>query len=120
MTARATFAANFFACAGYEIVDPSPFKTLNEGLSFACSGNLDIVVLCSSDDVYSRTAPAIKKALSSRSMVVIAGYPDAYIDELQKAGLEHFIHRNSNVLQTLTGFNKALLKPKGSKDSRMI
>jgi methylmalonyl-CoA mutase len=109
MTARATFAANFFACAGYEIVDPSPFKTLNEGLSSACSGNFDIVVLCSSNDVYSRTAPAIQKALSGISIVVIAGYPADNIDELKKAGLEHFIHRESNVLQTLTSFNKALL-----------
>ena len=109
MTARATFAANFFACAGYEIVDPSPFKTLNEGLNFACSGNFNIVVLCSSNDVYSRTAPAIQKALSGISIVVIAGYPAEFIDKLQKAGLEHFIHRDSNVLQTLTSFNKVLL-----------
>ena len=109
MTARATFAANFFACAGYEIVDPGPFNTLNEGLSSACSGNFDIVVLCSSNDVYSRTAPAIQKALSGISIVVIAGYPADNIDELKKAGLEHFIHRDSNVLQTLTSFNKLLL-----------
>jgi len=109
MTARATFAGNFFACAGYEIVDPSPFNTLNEGLSFACSGNFDIVVLCSSNDVYSRTAPAIQKALSGISIVVIAGNPADSIDELKKAGLEHFIHREINVLQTLTSFNKALL-----------
>ena len=109
MTARATFAANFFACAGYEIVDPVPFNTLNEGLSSACSGNFDIVVLCSSNDVYSRTAPAVRKALSGVSIVVIAGYPADNIDELKKAGLEHFIHRDSNVLQTLTSFNKLLL-----------
>jgi methylmalonyl-CoA mutase len=118
MTARATFAANFFACAGYEIVDLGPFKTLNEGLTSSCSGNFDIVVLCSSNDVYSRTAPAIQKALTGISIVVIAGYPADNIDELRKAGLEHFIHRESNVLQTLTSFNKTLLKPKGIKDSR--
>ena len=109
MTARATFAANFFACAGYEIVDHSPFKDVEEGVSFASSKDFQIVVLCSSDDVYLDTAPSAQKDLSGKSLVVIAGYPVDNIEELRKAGLEHFIHRNSNVLQTLTTFNKALL-----------
>lgn len=116
MTARATFAGNFFACAGYEIVDRSPFNTVEEGINFASSGDFDIVVLCSSNDIYGGTAPAVQKALSGISIIVIAGYPCDNIDELQKAGLEHFIHRNSNVLQTLTSFNKALLKPTDIKD----
>ncbi len=109
MTARATFAGNFFACAGYEIVDRSPFKNIEDGITFASSGDFDIVVLCSSDDVYAETAPAVQKALSGLSIVVIAGLPADNIDELKEAGLEHFIHRNCNVLQTLTSFNKALL-----------
>ena len=109
MTARATFAANFFACAGYEIIDRSPFDNVEEGIAFAESEDFEIVVLCSSDDVYRDTAPAVHKALSGTSMVVIAGYPADDMEALQKAGLEHFIHRNSNVLQTLINFNKALL-----------
>lgn len=109
MTARATFAANFFACAGYEIVDQSPFENIEEGIKFATSGAFEIVVLCSSNDIYGETAPAIQKALSGLSIVVIAGYPAESIDELKKAGLEHFIHRKSNVLQTLTSFNNMLL-----------
>jgi len=109
MTARATFAANFFACAGYEIVDRSPFINVEEGVAFASSENFDIVVLCSSDDIYGKTAPLVQKALSGLALVVIAGYPADSIDELKKAGLEHFIHRNCNVLQTLTSFNKTLL-----------
>ncbi len=110
MTARATFAGNFFACAGYEIVDHSPFNDVEEGIAFASSGDFDIVVLCSSNDVYGGTAPAVREALEDRSMVVIAGYPEENIDDLMKAGIEHFIHRESNVLQTLTGFNKLLLQ----------
>jgi len=109
MIARATFAGNFFACAGYKIVDHSPFKNVEEGIKFAKSKTFEIVVLCSSDDVYGDTAPAVQKALSGLSLVVIAGYPAGHIDELKKAGLEYFVHRNSNVLQTLTGFNNMLL-----------
>ena len=109
MTARATFAGNFFACAGYEIVDHSPFSNVEEGIQFASSGAFDIVVLCSSDNDYPETAPVVHKALSGLSVVVIAGYPEDDIEELKKAGLEYFINRNSNVLQTLTCFNKLLL-----------
>jgi len=109
MTARATFAGNFFACAGYEIVDHPPFINVEEGIKFASSGAFDLVVLCSSDEIYGRTAPAVQKALTGLSIVVIAGYPEDNIDELKKAGLAYFINRNSNVLQTLTGFNKLLL-----------
>lgn len=108
-TARATFAGNFFASAGYEIVDHSPFKAIEEGIAFASSGDFDIVVLCSSDDIYSETAPKAHEALSGSSIVVIAGYPADSIEELKKSGLEHFVHRKSNVLKTLTNFNKTLI-----------
>jgi methylmalonyl-CoA mutase len=116
MTARATFAGNFFACAGYEIVDRTPFNSVKEGIAYATSRHFDIVVLCSADHVYCGTAPAVQQALSGKSIVVIAGYPADNIDDLRKAGLEHFIHRESNVLQTLSSFNKMLLKPKDTKD----
>ena len=109
MTARANFAGNFFACAGYEILDHSPFKDIEEGIKFATSGDFDIVVLCSSDDVYSETAPKAHKALSGSSIVAIAGYPADSIEELRKAGLEHFVHRKANVLKTLSNYNKILL-----------
>lgn len=109
MTARATFAGNFFACAGYEIVDHSPFDSIEEGIEFASSDDFDIVVLCSSNEVYRETAPAAQKALSGLALVVIAGNPADSIHELQAAGIEHFIHRDSNVLQTLTRFNEILL-----------
>jgi methylmalonyl-CoA mutase len=109
MTARATFAGNFFACAGYEIVDQSPFENIEEGIKFATSGAFEIVVLCSSDDSYGEFAPAVHEALSGLSIVVVAGYPADIIHELKKAGLEHFIHRKSNVLETLISFNNSLL-----------
>jgi len=109
MTARATFAANFFACAGYEIVDHLPFASVKEGIKFATTGAFNVVVLCSSDDAYGEFAPAVHEALSGLSIVVVAGHPAETIEVLKKAGLTHFIHRNCNVLETLTGFNKLLL-----------
>lgn len=109
MTARATFAGNFFACAGYEIINPTPFDTAEGGIAFARSNDFDIVVLCSSDDAYDELAPAVQKALGGKSIVVVAGYPADSIESLQKAGIKHFVHMKSNLLETLNSFNDILL-----------
>jgi methylmalonyl-CoA mutase len=110
MTARATFSGNFFACAGYEILDPSAFETVESGIETLLEVRPDIVVLCSSDDTYSEIAPAVLKALDGNSIVVIAGHPTESLEELRKAGVNHFIHMKSNHLETLKAFNKILLK----------
>ncbi len=109
MTARATFAGNFFACAGYEIVDQSPFSTVEEGVAFSKSEHFDVVVLCSSDDAYGEIAPVVQEALKEKSIVVVAGHPAESIEELRTAGIEHFIHMKSKLLETLATFNKQLL-----------
>jgi methylmalonyl-CoA mutase len=110
MIARAMFSGNFFASAGYRIIDHPPFETVEMGIDFCRTGDFDIVVLCSSDNTYGETAPLVQKAISGTSIVVVAGYPSDSIETLRKAGLEHFIHKNSNMLEILTSFNKSLLK----------
>ncbi len=109
MTARAAFSGNFFACAGYDIVDRPPFETVDDGIAFSKSQDFDVVVLCSSDDLYGEIAPVVQKALNGKSIVVVAGYPADSIESLRKAGIEHFIHMKSNLLETLTTFNNSLL-----------
>ncbi len=109
MTSRATFSGNFFACAGYEILDHPAFSTIESGVQIAKDQNADIVVLCSSDDTYSELAPAVYAALKDRSVIVVAGYPAESMDALRKAGIEHFIHMKINLLNTLREFNKLLL-----------
>lgn len=109
VTARAAFAGNFFACAGYEIVDKAPFASLEEGLEHITENNYEIVVLCSSDDAYSMLAPAVHAGIHEKSIVVVAGNPIESMDALKEAGIEHFIHVKSNLLETLTAFNNILL-----------
>lgn len=107
--ARAQFSSNFFACAGYEIIDNLGFKTVEEGINAAMEKNADIVVLCSSDDEYTEFAPEAYKLLNSRAEFVVAGNP-ACTDDLKAQGIENFIHVRSNVLETLQAFNAKLLK----------
>ena len=107
--ARAQFACNFFACAGYEVIDNLGFNTVEEGVEAAMSSKADVVVLCSSDDEYATYGEAAFKALDGRAMFVVAGAP-ACMDELKEKGIEHFIHVRVNALETLKEFNMNLLK----------
>ena len=107
--ARAQFSCNFLACAGYEVIDNLGFATVEEGVEAAMAAKADIVVLCSSDDEYAEYAVPAFKAVDGRAMFIVAGAP-ACMEELQAAGIEHFIHVRCNVLETLKEYNAKLLK----------
>ncbi|MEE0975032.1 MAG: methylmalonyl-CoA mutase family protein, partial [Muribaculaceae bacterium] len=107
--ARSQFSANFFGCAGYEIIDNLGFNTVEEGVNAAVEKNADVVVICSSDDEYETLAPEAFKALNGRAEFVVAGAP-ACTEALQAEGITNFINVRSNVLETLQAFNAKLLK----------
>ena len=105
--ARAQFSSNFFACAGYKLIDNNGFKTVQEGVDAALEKGADVVVLCSSDDEYATLAPEAFKYLDGRAEFVIAGPEN---DEFKELGIKYFINVRSNVLATLKDFNAKLLK----------
>ena len=105
--ARAQFSSNFFACAGYKIIDNLGFKTVEEGVAAAQKVDADIIVLCSSDDEYAELAPAAFKAIDGKQIFVVAGAP-ACSEDLKAVGIENFINVRSNVLETLRAFNNEL------------
>ncbi|PVZ11664.1 methylmalonyl-CoA mutase small subunit [Porphyromonas loveana] len=102
--ARSQFSCNFFACAGYKLIDNLGFKTVEEGVDAALAAKADIVVLCSSDDEYAEYAPAAFEYLAGRAEFVVAGAP-ACTPELEAKGIKNYIHVKSNVLETLRAFN---------------
>lgn len=106
--ARAQFSSNFFACAGYKIIDNLGFNTVEDGIKAAREKQADIIVLCSSDDEYATYAPEAHKLLQNgKEQFVVAGAP-ACMDDLKAQGIEHFINVKSNVLETLRVFNAKL------------
>jgi methylmalonyl-CoA mutase len=105
--ARAQFAAGFFAAAGFEVLEGKGYCEVSEGMNEAFTAKADIIVVCSSDEEYAVFAPQVKNQAGSIP-VVVAGYPVEIINELKAAHLEHFIHMKSNVLETLSGFQKML------------
>ena len=105
--ARSQFSANFFACAGYKIIDNLGFDTVEAGVEAAVKAGAEIVVLCSSDDEYAEFAPAAYKAFAGRAEFVVAGAP-ACADDLKAQGIDQFVNVKSNVLETLKAFNAKL------------
>ena len=104
--ARAQFSTNFFAVAGFEVIDNNGFKTAEDGVNAAKVKNADIVVLCSSDDEYAELAPKVAELLG-KEILVIAGNP-ACRPELEEKGISNFIHVKSNILEELKIYQEKL------------
>jgi methylmalonyl-CoA mutase len=105
--ARSQFSCNFFACAGYKVIDNLGFDTVEAGVEAAVKAGAEIVVLCSSDDEYAELAVPAYQALAGRAAFVVAGAP-ACADALKAQGITQFINVKSNVLDTLKAFNEQL------------
>ncbi len=104
--ARAQFSCNFFAVAGFTVIDNNGFKTVEEGVAAAKKAGADIVVVCSSDDEYAEIVPEVAAQLDSE-IVVVAGAP-ACKAELEEKGITNFIHVKSNLLEELKAYQTKL------------
>ncbi len=111
--ARAGFITNFFGCAGYEIVEPAGFATVEDGIAAVQEADPDLVVVCSSDEEYATLGIEAAKQCKSHFPEVpflVAGYPTECLEPLKSAGVDDFIHVRTNILNSLTTYNQKLLK----------
>ncbi|WP_346862313.1 methylmalonyl-CoA mutase family protein [uncultured Draconibacterium sp.] len=104
--ARAQFSCNFFAVAGFTVIDNNGFATAEEGVAAAKAAGADIVVVCSSDDEYAEIVPAVAEQLNDE-ILVVAGAP-ACQAELEAKGITNFIHVKSNILEELKSYQNKL------------
>ena len=105
--ARAQFACNFFACAGFQVIDNNGFKTVEQGARACEENKADIVVACSSDEEYETIAPEIDAAIAGKAIVVVAGNPECR-PRLEAAGITRFIHVRCNLLEELEKYQEEL------------
>ncbi|KPK87629.1 MAG: hypothetical protein AMS27_01855 [Bacteroides sp. SM23_62_1] len=105
---RAGFSAGFFACGGFSVAVNTENIKIEEGIKEAQNLSADIVVMCSSDEEYTETGPMVAKKLKGKTIIVIAGYPEQSIEHLKTAGIEHFIHTGSNIIEELRKFQELL------------
>jgi methylmalonyl-CoA mutase len=96
--ARSAFAVNFFGCGGFEVRTRS-FETPEDLAAGAAECGADVVVLCSSDEEYSKLAGPVSSALKDIPLV-IAGKA--------QAGVADFVNIKSNAVETLTAWQQRL------------
>jgi methylmalonyl-CoA mutase len=94
--ARANFVLNFFGCAGFDIVEAEEFA----------GTDADLIVLCSSDPEYLPLAQSV--CAQVKVPVLVAGNPRDQIEELRAAGVQGFVHIQSDAVQTLTEWQNRL------------
>jgi len=107
--ARAMFSSNFFACAGFDIVDDAELETEEEKFAEIKKQKPDIIVACSSDKEYVDLVPKLKEKLKHGEKIVVAGYPKDLIEQFKEIGVTDFIHAKSNILEVLTNFQDEIL-----------
>jgi methylmalonyl-CoA mutase len=103
--ARSDFAYNFFACAGFDIV-----RRRCENADEIADSKADVIVLCSSDAEYLGLSTELAKELAAKrrtTPVVIAGNPES-AEQLRAAGVADFIHLQSNLVESLTNWQRRL------------
>ncbi len=109
--ARASFSANFFACAGFKIIEDLGYDDIGKGIDAALKSGAEIIVLCSSDKEYGEIdgnhCSALKES-DSGVRIVVAGYPEDDIERLSNAGVDDFIHLRSNAAEILTKYQRIL------------
>jgi len=94
--ARANFSLNFLGCAGFDIVESDEYE----------GTDADLIVLCSSDPEYLALAQEVCSRV--KVPVLVAGNPKDQIEALQAAGVQGFIHIQSDAIQTLTHWQDKL------------
>jgi methylmalonyl-CoA mutase len=104
-SARSAFAADFFACAGFDIRT----ERFDDARHIA-TRNAELIVLCSSDAEYLALATELLPKLKARGVaaqVVVAGNPETSA-QLKEAGVSDFVHLRSNPIELLTKLQRQL------------
>jgi methylmalonyl-CoA mutase len=94
--ARTNFCLNFFGCAGFEMIESEEYEGIDASL----------VILCSSDPEYLAFAQEVCPKV--KLPVLIAGNPKDQIAALKAAGVQGFVHVQSDMIDTLTDWQNRL------------
>ncbi len=102
-TARAGFAQNLFESGGVQALPGEGYTSAAEAVKAFKASGTSIACLCSSDDLYGEHAADFGKALkeAGAKLIFLAGNPGEARAAYEAAGISHFIHVGTNVLEAL-------------------
>jgi methylmalonyl-CoA mutase len=94
--ARTNFCLNFFGCAGFEMIESEEYEGIDASL----------IILCSSDPEYLAFAQEVCPKV--KLPVLVAGNPKDQVSALKAAGVQGFVHAQSDMIDTLTDWQNRL------------
>ena len=109
--ARATFSLRFFGTSGFDVIEGTPFDSLDKVAQEVKRNDAKIIVLCAADEDYAEMGEAFAKKLKMQfadKYLVLAGYPKDIVENLKNAGFDEFIHIKSDSIAVLRDFQKKL------------
>jgi methylmalonyl-CoA mutase len=101
---RSAFAANFFQIGGFRVLNNDNFNSATAAAESALKAKAQVVAICSSDELYPEFVPSLARAIKSNNpdiIIVLAGYPEAYIESFEQAGVDEFIFKGVDVPEML-------------------
>ena len=102
--ARVDFSTDFFNVGGFETTYNVGYENFEEAAKEFFKSGMNILVICSSDDLYSGFVPQLARLVKRAkplSKIILAGNPVDKIDEYKNSGVDEFIHRNSDMVKVL-------------------
>jgi len=102
---RADFSRGFFEIAGFNVVYPKGFETIEEAVFETINSNAKIAVICSTDEKYQEIVPKYASELKEKNpnvFIVLAGYPKDKIDEYKQNGVDEFIYLGADAYSILS------------------
>ena len=102
--ARADFARGFFETAGFDVIYPNGFDSIDKAIEGTINSNSKITVICSTDDNYQEVVPEYVELLKEKSpgiTIVLAGYPKDDVEEYKKIGVDEFIYLGADAYSIL-------------------
>lgn len=103
--ARADFSRGFFEVAGFDIVYPNGFDTVDQAVKETINSGATISVICSTDENYVEVVPEYAKKLkenNSNFTIVLAGFPKDKEEEYRGYGVDEFIFLGADVYSILS------------------
>lgn len=100
---RATFATNFFAAGGFEVLENDGFADADTAATAFAASQADVAIICSTDAVYPEVVPPLAKKLKAKGarVVVLAGRGGDLEASFKAAGVDTFIFMGCDVVSTL-------------------
>jgi methylmalonyl-CoA mutase len=99
---RADFSRNFFEVGGFSVKYPNGFATPSDAIAEAVKSESKVVVLCSTDENYTKLVQEIVPKLKENKLtVILAGYPKERIEEYRNTGVDEFIYLGADAYSIL-------------------